>query len=121
MFAARIVLVSYSAFLIILSLSNLSHTAVEPLFSFDKILHFAAYAAFALLAFFASQRHLQFYILLATGFFLGLGIELMQGHFTETRQTDMLDQLANSLGLLAGAVITSTADKLGFKFKNIKV
>ena len=80
----------------------------------DKLEHFGAYG---LLAAFAVQLFGRFRPVLhacAGLVLLGIALELAQGLLTATRQMDVHDALANTLGVLAGVstVLTPARDAL---------
>jgi VanZ family protein len=80
----------------------------------DKLEHFGAYA---LLAAAAVQLFTPRHALLRAGVglvALGIGLEIAQGLFTTTRQMDVYDALANTLGVSAGllTVLASWRDAL---------
>lgn len=80
----------------------------------DKLEHFGAYA---LLAAAAVQLFTPRRALLRAGsglVALGIGLEIAQGLFTTTRQMDVFDALANTLGVTAGllTMLTSWRDAL---------
>lgn len=80
----------------------------------DKLEHFSAYCLLALLAvqLFDSRRAL---MRAAVGLvLLGIALELAQGLLTSTRQMDVHDALANTVGVLGGVatVLTPFRDAL---------
>ena len=80
----------------------------------DKLEHFSAYALLAAAAvqLFTPRRAL---VRAGIGLVaLGIGLEIAQGLFTTTRQMDVYDALANTLGVTAGllTVLTSWRDAL---------
>ena len=80
----------------------------------DKLEHFGAYA---LLAMAAVQLFTPRRALLRAGIglvALGIALEIAQGLFTTTRQMDVYDALANTLGVMAGLLtaLAPTRDAL---------
>ncbi len=73
---------------------------------FDKLLHGGAFAglAFWFGAVYAKQRHLFIVLSLA---FLGIVIEIGQG-LTSYRSSDMLDFVADSMGIVIGITLAKT-------------
>jgi VanZ family protein len=72
----------------------------------DKVQHFAAY--FVLTLWFTGLYPRDRLLFVVLGFFcLGGLIELLQGLLTETRQMDVIDVAANSLGIAAATVVAA--------------
>jgi hypothetical protein len=72
----------------------------------DKVQHFAAY--FGLTLWFTGLYPRDRLLFVALGFFcLGGVIELLQGMLTETRQMDVIDVAANSLGIAAATGVAA--------------
>lgn len=76
----------------------------------DKLVHFTFYAVFAILWFF----YLKLYVTNHTKLYLfvfifsvsfGIMIEICQSIFTETRQADVIDAVANTLGAFFGLLL----------------
>jgi len=67
----------------------------------DKIAHIIAYAA---LAFLLMRDKLSVLIVLIFCFFYGLGIELLQGRYFESRHFEIFDLFANISGSILGIV-----------------
>lgn len=75
---------------------------MPPVEGGDKIGHFLAYGA---LAFGAVQLYARWPALLGAGLglvLMGIGLEWAQDAFTDTRQMERADALANTLGVIAG-------------------
>lgn len=78
---------------------------------FDKVVHFSFHFIFTLLwiiYFYSSiqgnnKRKIRNVIL--SSFFFGVLIEILQGCFTTTRNADILDVVANSLGALTSGIV----------------
>lgn len=68
----------------------------------DKLLHFLAYAAFALLAYAASATPRQFALLCLGIVAYGIALEWLQS-LTPTRSLSAADALANAAGVAAAA------------------
>ncbi|MBT8316459.1 MAG: VanZ family protein [Lutibacter sp.] len=83
----------------------------------DKILHFSAYFALTLswqLAFYKSVKlKIKESLIIVAVFFYGIIIEVLQGALTSYRQADLLDIIANFIG-----IIIAWAFFRGFFFKN---
>jgi len=75
----------------------------------DKMVHFVFYFVFVLLWSYYrksirfSSQHALLILAIAIGF--GILMELCQGAFTTTRNPDILDALANSIGAFSGFLI----------------
>ncbi|HEY7377578.1 MAG TPA: VanZ family protein [Steroidobacteraceae bacterium] len=70
----------------------------------DKLEHFASYMV--LMLWFSGLYERKRHALLALAFFLmGCALELLQGAFTDTRDMDIKDALANGAGIVAGFVL----------------
>ncbi len=85
-----------------LSLRTFQDVAVVA--DYDKLLHFSTHAANAVVAALAFPAAGAYVFALVLLFLLGPLIELLQ-HFVPGRDASVYDQLANTAGLLAGAVI----------------
>ncbi|MFC4817948.1 VanZ family protein [Flavobacterium sp. GCM10023249] len=95
--------------LLIFYLSFKSPSAISKIdfFLADKLVHFSFYFGFVFLWY-----HYFYYknktklidkiVLVVLAIAMGIIIEFMQGHFTTTRQADVFDALANSLGAFFG-------------------
>lgn len=77
---------------------------IETMGTLDKLLHFSTHAANAVVAALAFPAARSYIVALALLFLFGPLIELLQ-HFSPGRVGSISDQLANTLGLLAGAVL----------------
>lgn len=76
----------------------------------DKLVHFTFYAVFAVLWFSYLKmfvtNHKKLYILVFSfSVSFGIIIEICQSLFTETRQADVVDAVANTLGTLLGLLL----------------
>lgn len=88
--------------------SYLSLTPIDSELDFtlwDKAAHTIAYLGFSLLSYLVVRGHHQFLILLMTCFLYGVAIELLQG-LTSYRMASWLDQVANTVGLLIGYLVS---------------
>lgn len=89
----------------------------EGLFRSDKIGHFFAYLFFAILFFVVLQQKTMWsfmycgIIILLTGTVLGAIIEWIQLTFVPGRDSELLDLLFNSIGLLIGLYIVSKQER----------
>ncbi len=102
----------WTFFILFLSLKKPSG---EPTFYFpnaDKLVHFTFYFVFVFLWF----RYLYFkenvklihkVILVLIAISLGIVIEFIQGYYTTTRQADVWDAIANSIGSIVGILLAS--------------
>lgn len=89
----------------------------------DKIAHFAMFFPFPIIAIYAFHnskgRPGRFFVFLAISYFLGMllamGTELIQGT-TDYRSSDILDLVADSLGLMTGCVAVTVIKSFGGKW-----
>lgn len=79
-----------------------------PFSGFDKIEHFAAYAAMSAYAGMLFARRRAQAIAAAALIALGIGLEFAQATLTQSRSGDVVDALANSLGALLGLLLAAT-------------
>ena len=100
----RISLLFYTFLIFSLSLINLNHEALPDFSNWDKIQHALAYIGFALLSAAASNSLKQYIFLLCACLLFGALIEYLQG-LTAYRTASLADALANSVGLLIGAMM----------------
>lgn len=107
----RIVFLSWLVFITFSSLFSFSGMIKAPRFNIphaDKLVHFIFYFVLVLLGVLATKERnklgargkntLAYVFLFA--FFYGILIEFLQHNFTEDRQGDVLDVLANTLGAM---------------------
>ncbi len=87
----------------------------------DKLMHSSAYAVVVFCwlltksVFFASQKNRT---VLFGVFFLGVIIEILQGTLTDNRHPELLDVVANSVGVIVGYLIfTLSFEKIIHKMK----
>jgi len=91
----------------LVSLKGMSSISIN-ISHFDKIIHAISYFTLAISWFFATQNHFNKknfkvkLILFLISF--GIIIEAIQGGLTTHRQADFYDILANSIGVLVGAI-----------------
>ncbi|WP_159021883.1 VanZ family protein [Formosa sp. L2A11] len=111
----------YTFALATVSLINLnSITAGSPKNS-DKVFHFLAYCLLALvwyIVFHYGYKWSQTKSLFSSGLLsisFGILIEYLQGNFTETREFDVLDILANSAGVIIMLLILVIKNKIEYK------
>lgn len=79
-----------------------------PFAGFDKLQHLAGYAALSAYAAMLFARMRAQAIAGAALVALGIGLEAAQGSWTGSRQADVLDAFANTLGVLAGLLVSAT-------------
>jgi len=106
----HILSVGYSLCLAVASLVRLKHDVIINIQFQDKIVHFMAYAVLCLLVFFSFQvqninKSIWYSVLLALTF--GIFLEFLQSVTPNARVTDILDILANTLGILVMAFLLS--------------
>ncbi len=103
---AYTIAIALTIFIAITSLVSLKgiKTVSLDISNFDKIVHFTSYFLLTLSWFFAMQTLLKNrktkIILIVSLISYGIIIEALQGGMTTHRQADVLDILANSLGVL---------------------
>ncbi len=103
---AYTIAIALTIFIAITSLVSLKgiKTVSLGISNFDKIVHFTSYFLLTLSWFFAMQTLLKNrktkIILIVSLISYGIIIEALQGGMTTHRQADVLDILANSLGVL---------------------
>ncbi|MGV6806759.1 MAG: VanZ family protein [bacterium] len=101
----RVLTLGYGLAIAAASLANLG--AVETDLPSDKLLHFAAYALFTVVGYFASASRQQF-VAVAVGIILYGGLlELLQG-MTGYRHLSLGDFFANSAGAVIAAFLLTT-------------
>ncbi len=71
----------------------------------DKILHASAYFTLTLSWLFALRKKSKFKLISIAIFLYGILMEFLQGWLTNTRQKDIYDVFANSLGILISLFI----------------
>ena len=79
-----------------------------PFSGFDKIEHFAAYAAMSAYAGMLFARRRAQALAAAALIALGVGLEFAQAGLTDSRTGDAVDALANGLGVLLGLALAAT-------------
>ncbi|WP_188461013.1 VanZ family protein [Bizionia arctica] len=120
---ALLISLTYSIVLLTVSLAKLDLGSVEdivPSFS-DKIFHFLAYILFTYLWFntfafkfnFSERKSILSSIFLSVAF--GIIIEVLQMLVTTSRSFDLLDILANILGVLFAAFLINIKMKIDVK------
>lgn len=100
---------------LILYLSFKNPSSEEKMFYFpnaDKVVHFTFYFVFVITWFqylvFEKKQDLKKKItLVSAAILLGISVEIGQNYLTETRQGDVLDALANSIGGITGILVCS--------------
>ncbi len=100
----------FAMFVLIAAGSLMSADNLPPIdiSGFDKLQHFAGYAALSAggVLLFARLRAQALVALVIIGF--GIGIEFAQAALTADRMGDAADVLANSLGALGGLMLSAT-------------
>jgi VanZ family protein len=103
----RKIIISFYVFYVLIityfSLTPIEHKIPENIWDWDKASHFTAYL---LLAMFVKKVHVRFSYLtcVITCFSYSFAIECIQ-YFIPNRQFDVLDMLANLLGMVLGVII----------------
>ncbi|HKK88948.1 MAG TPA: VanZ family protein [Saprospiraceae bacterium] len=99
--------VLYSAFLVYVSLVNPESLPESELLSYDKLLHFGAYAVqtFLLAKAFVKKLYIHFIATVVGCLTLGLSLEWAQGFMRQGRSFEYLDMAANALGVAFGSFI----------------
>lgn len=102
----------YTVIILYLSLVNLADTKVSSLGMSDKLMHGGAYFGLGLLwmlfgIFSFSEKNFirRIIIISVAAVAFGIFIEVLQDTLTSYRQLDLYDVLANSIGVLAAAVL----------------
>ena len=90
------------------SLVDITQTVDTP--SFDKVLHFAVYSFVNVLLLIAYNKNFSIWFLSLTLFVYGILIEVIQNQ-TTYRAAELGDILANSFGILIGAMIFKIAHR----------
>jgi len=77
----------------------------------DKVVHFVFYFVFVFLwyrflFFIKKTKMIHLFLLVVVAIMIGIMIEFGQGYFTITRQADVFDVVANSLGSIMGVLIS---------------
>ena len=100
-------------FVSFLSLVDTSKIVDTPLLSIDKVLHFGIYSFLNVLLQIAYNKKVSIWFLSITLFVYGILIEVIQNQ-TTYRAAELGDILANSFGILIGALIF----KIAYRFNN---
>ncbi len=104
----------WAAFILVLCLMPGRDLPSVSLFEYDKLGHFGIYFILSVAMFYGWQKQTRFSslhvnmflkIVLITAAY-GFAVEVMQGTLTTDRQFDLFDALANSLGAIAGSLIS---------------
>lgn len=96
---------------VILSLLPQGQTVIQVSIT-DKVVHFLAYFILTFIALLSSTQKHSLFMILAIQILIGVFVEVAQS-FTPDRTPELLDVLANSLGVLFGALVY-------FLFRKIK-
>lgn len=101
----------WTLLILFLSFKSPSNIPNITLPNIDKVVHFMFYFVFVFLwyryFFFIKKtktRHL--FVLVGIAIIVGILVEMGQGYFTLTRQADVFDVVANSLGSIVGVFIS---------------
>ena len=102
--------ISFTVAIAIGSLISVNNSIeIPPVKNIDKFLHFTAYFTLTLswlFAFYKSLKlHLKGIVIVIILFIYGIIIEVLQGVLTTYRQADLLDIVANSIGIVTAWVI----------------
>ena len=97
-------------FVYFLSLVDITQPFDTPLLSFDKALHFGIYSFMNVLLLTAYNKNFSIWFLSITLFVYGILIEVIQNQ-TTYRAAELGDILANSFGILIGALIFKIAHR----------
>ena len=103
---------SWTAFIVILCLIEPTGRSIITFANADKVAHFSFYFLFVILwnrFLFVSNVAIlkKKYSILLLAIFFGICIEIAQKIFTTTRQADILDVFANTLGAVLGFIISN--------------
>lgn len=99
--------ISFIAFISLASFPSISQVKVE---NGDKYVHFVLYFVLTFLLFYSRvlpvdySKKAKFFICLLVSISFGMIIEIMQGEFTQSRQFEWSDLVANSLGSLVAVL-----------------
>ena len=97
-------------FVSFLSLADITQTVDTSLLSFDKVLHFGIYSFMNVLLLIAYYKNFSIWFLSISLFVYGILIEVIQNQ-TTYRAAELGDILANSSGILIGALIFKIAHR----------
>ena len=97
-------------FVSFLSLVDITKPVDTPLLSFDKVLHFGIYSFMNVLLLIAYYKNFSIWSLSISLFVYGVLIETIQNQ-TTYRAAELGDILANSFGILIGALIFKIAHR----------
>lgn len=99
--------VLYSAFLVYVSLVNPESLPEAKLLSYDKLLHFGAYAiqTFVLAKAFVKKLYIHLIAIALGCLTFGLFLEWAQGFMRQGRSFEYLDMAANTLGIAFGSFL----------------
>ena len=118
----RILFVLYLAGVLVMCFGKFESTPSVPLsilgIPTDKLVHFAMFFPFPILAFFAFDKYTETVkstllfvcVTFVVGVLLALGTELGQAHLTDYRSGDPLDLLADCLALFLSSVLVAWVD-----------
>jgi glycopeptide antibiotics resistance protein len=110
--------IGYTLFITILSLISLNNIPKLGSSFDDKIYHFGAYAVFVMVWYnFFEKTSSKYKILFSAAISLTYGIivEIFQGTFTTYRTEDVVDVLANSLGVIFAVMLIFIYRKIKLK------
>lgn len=111
-----IIAVSFTIIIAYLSLSKPINLNIPIQISYlDKIFHVIAYFGLTLSWLFIFKKKSKFKLVGIVIFFFGLLIELLQGTLTQTREQDLYDIIANSVGIVFAVIIFNNLYKYFIK------
>ncbi|MBL7866977.1 MAG: VanZ family protein [Flavobacterium lindanitolerans] len=101
-------------------LVSMSEVPVVNVDQADKIVHLCFYAVFSILWFLYLRTKIRntkklFLVVFFLSVLFGILIEICQSLFTESRQADLKDVIANTIGALLGLALMAVYNK---RFKN---
>ncbi len=116
--------VFWSALIAFLCLMQIENSPFKGVSNVDKLVHIFFHSVFTIFWFlyFNLRYHKQkftktLFISVLFSFFYGIAIEILQEFFTESRQADLYDVLAN----LLGALLTSIVLRCWFMYSNFRI
>ena len=88
----------------VLSLVSFKSIAKDIVSGNDKFYHFVFYAIFAVLLKLSIRNKKMNFFIICFVVIYGIIIEILQGVLTTTRESDLFDVLANTLGAIVGLI-----------------
>ena len=102
------VALSYTLLLFVACLATVKVTIAQSFEHKDKIVHIGIYIVYTLVWFIYfnfNQKKANYKKVVLFAFATGVLIELLQGAFTQNRSADVLDVVANSIGIAIAATL----------------